>query len=67
MGGLGNLGLVYSRRTRRLVIMAIIGIIHGNYYMAIMGIIHGNYYMAIMGIIYGNYGNYYSNHGKYLW
>ena len=48
-------------------IMAIMGIIHGNYYTAIMGIIHGNYYMVIMGIINGNYGNYNSNHGKYLW
>ena len=53
MGGLGNLGLVYSRRTRRLVIMAIMasmGIIM-EIIKAIMGIIHGNYYMAIMGII----------------
>ena len=63
MGGLGNLGLVYSRRTRRLVIMAIMasmGIIMESI-KAIMGIIHGNYYMAIMGIIYGNYGNYFGN------
>ena len=37
------------------IIMAIMRIIHGNYYTEIMGIIHGNYYTAIMGIIHGNY------------